>query len=96
MFLTWITYVLTNENFCSKNSDFGFAKICPGEKSIISMVGARGTTGYIAPEVFCRNIGGISHKRDVYSYGMMVLEMARRRKIIVVGVNFTSEIYFSH
>jgi len=51
-----------DENFCSKISYFGFAKICPGEKSIISIVGARGTTGYIAPEVFCRNFGRISHK----------------------------------
>ena len=54
--------ILLDENFCSKISYFGFAKICPGEKSTISIVGARGTTGYIAPEVFCRNFGRISHK----------------------------------
>ena len=44
------------------------------------MRGARGTIGYIAPEVFCRNFGGVSYKSDVYSYGMMVLEMVGERK----------------
>jgi serine/threonine protein kinase len=88
--------ILLDENFCPKISDFGLAKICPREKSIISMVGARGTIGYIAPEVFCRNFGGVSHKSDVYSYGMMVLEMVGGRKNIDVNVDCTSEIYFPH
>ncbi|KAM3693039.1 hypothetical protein ACB098_08G133700 [Castanea mollissima] len=88
--------ILLDEDFCPKISDFGLAKICPRENSIISMVGARGTTGYIAPEVFCRNFGGISHKSDVYSYGMMVLEMVGGRKNIDASVDFTSEIYFPH
>ena len=88
--------VLLDEDFCPKIFDFGLAKICPREKSIISMVGARGTIGYIAPEVFCRNFGGISHKSDVYSYGMMVLEMIGGWKNIDASVDFTSEIYFPH
>ncbi|KAF9593267.1 hypothetical protein IFM89_021023 [Coptis chinensis] len=54
--------------------------------SVVSMVGARGTIGYIAPEVCCRNFGGVSHKSDVYSYGMMVLEMIGGRKNIDVAV----------
>ena len=88
--------ILLDENFCPKISDFGLAKTCPREKSIISMVGVRGTTGYIAPKVFCRNFGGISHKSDVYNYGMMVLEMMGGRKSVEVNVDFTSEIYFPH
>ena len=67
--------ILLDEKFYLKISDFGLAKICPREESIISMLGAKGTIGYIAPKLFCRNFGGISHKSDVYSYGMMVLEM---------------------
>ena len=88
--------ILLDENFCPKISDFGLAKVFPREKSIISMVGARGTIGYIAPEVFCRHFGRVSHKSDVYSYGMMVLEMVRGQKNIDVSVDCTSEIYFPH
>ncbi|XP_035542236.1 rust resistance kinase Lr10-like isoform X2 [Juglans regia] len=88
--------ILLDENFCPKISDFGLAKVCPREQSIISMLGARGTAGYIAPEVFCRNIGGVSHKSDVYSYGMMVLEMLGGRKNIDAEVDRTSEIFFPH
>ena len=88
--------ILLDENFCPKISDFGLAKICPREESVISMLGVRGTAGYIAPEVFCRNIGGVSHKSDVYSYGMMVLEMVGGRKNIDVSVDRVSEIYFPH
>ncbi|KAM4096771.1 hypothetical protein ACJW30_08G130000 [Castanea mollissima] len=88
--------ILLDENFFPKISDFGLAKICPREKSIISIVGARGTTRYIAPEVFCRNFGGISHKSYVYSYGMMILEIVGGRKNVDVSVDFTSEIYFPH
>lgn len=88
--------ILLDETFCPKISDFGLAKICPRKESIISMMGARGTAGYIAPEVFCRNFGGVSHKSDVYSYGMLVLEMVGGRKNICVSVDNTSEIYVPH
>ncbi|KAJ7943128.1 Receptor-like protein kinase [Quillaja saponaria] len=50
--------ILLDEDFFPKISDFGLSKICPGKESIISMLGARGTAGYIAPEVFSRNFGG--------------------------------------
>jgi serine/threonine protein kinase len=56
-------------------SDFGLAKICHRKESNVSIFGARGTPGYIAPELFSRHFGGVSHKSDVYSYGMMVLEI---------------------
>ncbi|GMP83431.1 hypothetical protein CsSME_00037347 [Camellia sinensis var. sinensis] len=88
--------ILLDEDFCPKISDFGLAKLCPRKESIVSLLGARGTAGYIAPEIFCRNFGGVSHKSDVYSYGMMVLEMVGGRKNIDVEVDRTSEIYFPH
>ncbi|KAA8530593.1 hypothetical protein F0562_005302 [Nyssa sinensis] len=86
--------ILLDEDFCPKISDFGLAKLCKRKESIVSMLGARGTAGYIAPEVFCRNFGVVSHKSDVYSYGMMLLEMAGARKKIEVGVVRSSEAYF--
>ncbi|KAH7839814.1 hypothetical protein Vadar_009154 [Vaccinium darrowii] len=66
------------------------------KESIVSLLGARGTAGYIAQEVFSRNFGGVSHKSDVYSYGMMVLEIVGGRKNISDDVDHTSEIYFPH
>ncbi|XP_050210938.1 LEAF RUST 10 DISEASE-RESISTANCE LOCUS RECEPTOR-LIKE PROTEIN KINASE-like 2.1 [Mercurialis annua] len=87
--------ILLDENFCPKISDFGLAKICPGRESIISMMDMRGTIGYIAPEVICKKFGGVSCKSDVYSYGMLVLEMVGAKKSICVGVDHrSSEIYF--
>ncbi|XP_024194529.1 rust resistance kinase Lr10 isoform X2 [Rosa chinensis] len=88
--------VLLDENFSPKISDFGLAKICDRKESIVSMLGARGTAGYIAPEVFCRNFGGVSHKSDVYSYGMMLSEMVGGRRNINVQADNSSEIYFPH
>ncbi|PON86951.1 Serine/threonine protein kinase [Trema orientale] len=88
--------ILLDADFVPKISDFGLAKICTRKESMVSMLGPRGTVGYIAPEVFSRNFGGVSHKSDVYSYGMMVLEMVGGRKNINVRVDNTSEIYFPH
>ncbi|XP_009589471.1 LEAF RUST 10 DISEASE-RESISTANCEUS RECEPTOR-LIKE PROTEIN KINASE-like 2.4 [Nicotiana tomentosiformis] len=88
--------ILLDEEFCPKISDFGLAKLCTRKESIVSMLGARGTIGYIAPEVISRSFGGVSHKSDVYSYGMMVLEMVGGRKNVKEEVSHTSEIYFPY
>lgn len=88
--------ILLDENFNPKISDFGLAKLCPRKESIISMSDQRGTMGYVAPEVWNRHFGGVSHKSDVYSYGMMLLEMVGGRKNINADASHTSEIYFPH
>jgi len=88
--------ILLDDNLCPKISDFGLAKLCPRNESIISMSDARGTMGYLAPEMWSRNFGGVSQKSDVYSYGMMLLEMVGGRNNINVEASRTSEIYFPH
>ena len=60
----------------------------------MSMTTARGTMGYIAPEVFSRNFGSVSYKSDVYSFGILLLEMVGGRKNVDVTVENTSQIYF--
>ncbi|XP_042031788.1 LEAF RUST 10 DISEASE-RESISTANCE LOCUS RECEPTOR-LIKE PROTEIN KINASE-like 2.5 [Salvia splendens] len=87
--------ILLDKDMNPRISDFGLAKMCPNRSSIVSMLVARGTIGYIAPEVFSRNFGDVSYKSDVYSYGMLVLEMAGGKKAIDPrDVEHTSEIYF--
>lgn len=86
--------ILVDEDFCPKISDFGLAKICQKKESIVSLMGTRGTIGYIAPEVFSRNFGGVSHKSDVYSYGMVVLEMVGAKMNKNVEGEGSSEVYF--
>ncbi|PRQ56237.1 putative glycerophosphodiester phosphodiesterase, protein kinase RLK-Pelle-LRK10L-2 family [Rosa chinensis] len=86
--------ILLDENFIPKISDFGLAKLYPANNSIISSVAARGTMGYIAPELFYKNIGGVSYKADVYSFGMLLMEMASRRKNLNALVDHSSQLYF--
>nr|CAD1823505.1 unnamed protein product [Ananas comosus var. bracteatus] len=87
--------ILLDQEFCPKISDFGLAKLCTSQQSIISLIGTRGTIGYIAPEVFSRSFGAVSSKSDVYSYGMMVLEIVGGRKNVEVTTS-SSETYFPH
>ncbi|KAJ7959318.1 putative Kinase [Quillaja saponaria] len=72
--------ILLDENFVPKVSDFGLAKLYPVDDSIVPLTAARGTLGYMAPELFYKNIGGVSYKADVYSFGKLLMEMAGRRK----------------
>ncbi|EOA34988.1 hypothetical protein CARUB_v10020080mg [Capsella rubella] len=67
--------VLLDDNLVPKVSDFGLAKLCEKKESILSLLDTRGTIGYIAPELFSKMYGRVSHKSDVYSYGMLILEM---------------------
>ncbi|XP_062157130.1 G-type lectin S-receptor-like serine/threonine-protein kinase SD2-5 [Alnus glutinosa] len=69
--------VLLDDNFVAKVSDFGLAKLMNREQSIVYTT-LRGTRGYLAPE-WITNFA-ISEKSDVYSYGMVLLEIIGGRK----------------
>ncbi|KAF8041343.1 hypothetical protein BT93_A0065 [Corymbia citriodora subsp. variegata] len=88
--------ILLDQSFIPKVSDFGLARLYPTDHSIVTLTVARGTLGYMAPELFYKNIGGVSYKADVYSFGMLLMEMAGRRRNVNVNANAvaSSEIYF--
>ncbi|KAL4272674.1 hypothetical protein GQ457_13G005310 [Hibiscus cannabinus] len=83
--------ILLDENFNPKVSDFGFAKLYSVDDSIVSLTAARGTIGYIAPELVYKNLGGVSYKADVYSFGMLLMEMVGRRKNVNAFADHTRE-----
>ena len=86
--------ILLDHNFNPKISDFGLTKLCSREQSVVSMTVARGTMGYIVPEMLARNIGNVANKSDVFSYGMLLLEIVGGRKNMDVPVDNTSQVYF--
>jgi serine/threonine protein kinase len=86
--------ILLDYSFNPKISDFGLAKLCARDQSIVTLTAARGTMGYIAPELYSRNFGVISYKSDVYSFGMLVLEMVSGRRNLDPGIDNQHEVYF--
>ncbi|MCL7046326.1 hypothetical protein MKW94_011838 [Papaver nudicaule] len=72
--------ILLDDSFTAKISDFGLAKLLITSQTRAS-TGIRGTRGYVAPEWF-RNTP-VSSKVDVYSYGVMLLEIICCRKGVV-------------
>lgn len=69
--------VLLDANFMAKVSDFGLAKLMSREQSHVFTT-LRGTRGYLAPEWITNY--AISEKSDVFSYGMVLLEIVGGRK----------------
>ncbi|KAG8390402.1 hypothetical protein BUALT_Bualt01G0079600 [Buddleja alternifolia] len=86
--------ILLDHNLNPKVADFGLAKLRPKEQSIVTMTAARGTIGYIAPEVFSRNFGNVSYRSDIYSFGMLLLDMVGGRKNFYGAGEESSEVYF--
>ncbi|XP_042033429.1 LEAF RUST 10 DISEASE-RESISTANCE LOCUS RECEPTOR-LIKE PROTEIN KINASE-like 2.7 isoform X4 [Salvia splendens] len=87
--------ILLDDNFIPKISDFGLAKFFSTGKTTVTMTAARGTIGYVAPELISRSIGAVSYKADVYSFGMLLMEMVSLKKDLI-GNNDDSSQYFPY
>ncbi|KAK7380593.1 hypothetical protein VNO78_33108 [Psophocarpus tetragonolobus] len=71
--------ILLDENYVSKVSDFGLAKLInPKDHRHRTLTSVRGTRGYLAPE-WLANLP-ITSKSDIYSYGMVLLEIVSGRR----------------
>ncbi|KAL3521475.1 hypothetical protein ACH5RR_019624 [Cinchona calisaya] len=69
--------VLLDSEFVAKVADFGFAKLIPdGVTHVTTRV--KGTLGYLAPEYAMW--GKVSESCDVYSFGILLLEIISTRK----------------
>jgi interleukin-1 receptor-associated kinase 1 len=86
--------ILLDDNFVPKISDFGQARLCPLKDSNLTLTAARGTLGYLAPELVYKNIGGVSNKADIYSFGKLLMEIAGKRKNWNAAAAHSSQIYF--
>ncbi|KAJ3686009.1 hypothetical protein LUZ61_015173 [Rhynchospora tenuis] len=86
--------ILLDRSFIPKISDFGLAKLYPRDRSLVAVSAARGTIGYIAPELVSRSFGVISYKSDVYSFGMLLLEMTGGRRNAEPRVENASRVYY--
>ncbi|GER37790.1 serine/threonine-protein kinase [Striga asiatica] len=71
--------ILLDENCHAKVSDFGLAKLVnPRDHRNRTLTSVRGTRGYLAPE-WLANLP-ITSKSDVFSYGMVLLEIVSGRR----------------
>ena len=65
--------ILLDEYFTPRIADFGLAKLLLAEQSRAALTTIRGTIGYFALEWFTQ--ASISVKVDVYSFGVILLEI---------------------
>ncbi|KAH8970992.1 hypothetical protein BDL97_02G119200 [Sphagnum fallax] len=72
--------ILLDKDLNPKIADFGLARLFPEDISHLSTAHIAGTMGYLSPEY--ATLGQLSEKVDVFSYGVLLLEIVSGRKNI--------------
>ncbi|XP_054796091.1 cysteine-rich receptor-like protein kinase 43 isoform X1 [Prosopis cineraria] len=80
--------ILIDDDLQPKIADFGLARLLPEDKTHLNTRFA-GTLGYTAPEYAIH--GQLSEKVDVYSYGVVILEIISGRRNNELNVNGAAE-----
>jgi hypothetical protein len=85
--------ILMDDTWTAKISDFGLARLSVPNQTRNFTMGIEGTSGYSAPE--WQKNAPISVKADIYSFGLMLLEIVCCRSNIEVNVLTADEILLS-
>ncbi|XP_042499671.1 G-type lectin S-receptor-like serine/threonine-protein kinase At1g34300 [Macadamia integrifolia] len=84
--------ILLGDDFCPKVSDFGLSKLTKKEE-MVAMSRIHGTRGYLAPEWVTRE-QPITAKADVYSFGMVLLEIVSGSRNFQSRESLSEDWYF--
>lgn len=85
--------ILLDDNLTARISDFGLAKLLKTDQTR-TLTAIRGTKGYVAPEWF-KNMP-ITVKVDIYSFGILLLELICCRKSFDQNVEDESQMILAH
>ncbi|MCO5573956.1 hypothetical protein L7F22_027734 [Adiantum nelumboides] len=86
--------ILLDAQMCPKIADFGLARLINRADSRV-VTFAKGTPGYMAPELWVGGDIQLSTKADVYSFGMVLLELISGRKSFAHGLSHFPAVAFN-